>query len=381
MRVLPAAGPARVRPRHWGLLLAFVLMVIVPVATSVWYLETRAAPQYASRLGFSVRSEEIASASDFLGGLGSGLGLGSSGGRDSDILYEFVRSQEIVELVDRRLDLRSLWSRHVEEDPVFGLDPDGTIEDLTAYWRRMVRVAYDASSGLMEITVLAFAPEDARAVAEAIREESTLRINELVQTARADAMIYASEDLDRAIERLKEAREALTAFRIENQLVDITADIQGQMGLLNTLQAQLASALIDLDMLRQTAPATDPRVTQAEARIQVIEARIEEERRKFGPGAAGAGGRSLAATVAEFERLSVDREYAEATYTAALSAYDLARAEANRRSRYLAAYVRPTLAERAEYPQRLLLIGLVTLFSFLAWAIGSLAIYALRDRR
>ncbi len=59
-----------------------------------------------------------------------------------------------------------------------------------------------------------------------------------------------SEDLDLALERLKAAREALTAFRLANQIVDPNADIQGQMGLLNTLQAQQAEALIEFDLLR-----------------------------------------------------------------------------------------------------------------------------------
>ncbi|NCT11795.1 MAG: sugar transporter, partial [Rhodobacterales bacterium] len=54
---------------------------------------------------------------------------------------------------------------------------------------------------------------------------------------------------------------------------------------------------------------------------------------------------------------------------------------ANRQSRYLAAYIRPTLAEKSEFPQRELMLGIVALFSFLIWAILSLVYYALRDRR
>jgi len=64
-----------------------------------------------------------------------------------------------------------------------------------------------------------------------------------------------------------------------------------------------------------------------------------------------------------------------------LLGYDAARAEANRQSLYLAAYIEPTKAERPEFPNRPLIIGIVALFSFLIWAILSLAYYALRDRR
>ena len=112
----------------------------------------------------------------------------------------------------------------------------------------------------------------------------------------------------------------------------------------------------------------------------MIENRIDEERQKFGVGGTGPGGESYATTVAEFERLTVDREFAEQAYVAAQSAYDGARAEASRQSRYLAAYIAPTLAEKAEFPQRALIVALVAAFAFLLWAILTLIYYSLRDR-
>ena len=84
--------------------------------------------------------------------------------------------------------------------------------------------------------------------------------------------------------------------------------------------------------------------------------------------------------IAEFEGLSVDREYAEQTYRATLAALELARANAARQSRYLAAYVQPTLPETSEFPRRFVLSGLVLLFLTLVWSIMALVYYRLRDR-
>ena len=83
----------------------------------------------------------------------------------------------------------------------------------------------------------------------------------------------------------------------------------------------------------------------------------------------------------EYEALSVDLEFAQEAYTAARVAYDTARNEARRQSRYLAAHITPTRAERAEYPQRFTIWGLTGLFLFMAWSIGVLVAYALKDRR
>jgi capsular polysaccharide transport system permease protein len=384
--VRPLARPAKVRKRHWGLMSSFLLLVPLPVGVASWYLYTRAEDQYASTIGFTVRSEDVTSASDLLGGLGASLGSGGS--HDSDILYEFVRSQEIVRRIDDKLDLRALYARPHETDPLLAFDPEGSIEDLVAYWDRMLDISYDAGSGLMELRVLAFDPQEARGIARAIYEESSQMINALSAVAREDATRYARADLDQSLERLKSAREALTAFRVQNQIVDPSADIQGQMGLLNTLQAQLAAALIDLDLLPENTSETDPRLTQVQRRIEVIRGRIAEERQKFGATGEAVdaaaqdttGAESYATTISEFERLSVDREFAERAYTAALSAYDAALAKADRQSRYLASYIQPTLAERAEFPQREVMIGIVALFGFLIWAIGGLVYYSLRDR-
>jgi hypothetical protein len=59
----------------------------------------------------------------------------------------------------------------------------------------------------------------------------------------------------------------------------------------------------------------------------------------------------------------VEQEFAQQAYVAAMAAYDAALAEGRQQSRYLAAHVEPTLAERADYPQRWTLTLLTALFA------------------
>ena len=377
--VRPTVAESRFKFRHLMVLVSFLVMVVAPTAVAAWYLWARAADQYASTVAFSVRTEENASAITSL--LGP-LDLSGSTTSDSDILYEFIQSQNLVASIDSQLDLRGIWSKaDPEVDPVFAYHPPGTIEDLLEHWGRMVKIYYDSGTGLMELKVLAFTPEDAQSIAEAIYAESTAMINELSAIAREDAIGYARDELNLAVERLKRAREAVTTFRNRTQIIDPSMDLQGQAGLLNTLNQQLAEALIALDLLRQTTRVNDPRIAQAELTIQVIENRIVEEKQKLGIADSGDADGAFATLVGEFERLSVDREFAEQTYTAALAAYDAAQAEARRQSRYLAAHVRPTFAEQAQYPQRETILGLMALFLFLIWTVVVLVAYSLRDRR
>lgn len=374
----PTARPARWKLRHSLVSLSFLLMVLGPIIVSGYYLWARAADQYISRVGFSVRTEEASSAIDLLGGITSLSGSSSS---DTDILYEFLQSQELVERIDGELDLRSIWSRvDPSEDPYFAYHPPGTIEDLLGHWLRQVRIYYDGGTGLIDLEVIAYDPRDARAIAQLIFEESSAMINQLSAIAREDSISYARDELDQAEERLAAARIAIAEWRNENQTVDPTADTAGQMGLVTNLQAQLAEALIELDILRDTTSRDDdPRITQAERRITVIEDRIDAERAVL--GANGSGRVAFADLVGEYERLIVDQEFAEQAYTTALAAFDSARNEARRQSRYLAAHVRPTLAESSEYPDRPMMLSMIALFTFLTWTVVVLVAYSLRDRR
>ena len=371
------ARSARFRLRHNLILLSFVTVVIIPPILAALYLWMFAADQYNSKVGFSVRLEESSSALNILSGL---TGISGSSSSDTDILFEYVKSQRLVAEVDKDLNLRAMWSKPAV-DPVFALGSDASIEELVDYWNTMVHLTRGTSAGLLEIEVRAFSPEDAHQITTVLLAKSSAMINQLSSIAREDSIRYAREDLDEALERLKSAREAVTRFRNVNQIVNPELDLQTQAGLLATLQTQQAEALIEIDLLRETVRADDHRLVQAERRLQVIEKRIEAERSKMGVTAGPGQERAFADIVGEYERLTVEREFAEQTYVTALASYDGALAEARRQSRYLAAYMEPTLAQTALYPKRDTILIMLTMFLFLGWCIAVLIYYSARDRR
>ena len=374
--VAPTARPARLGRRHLAIAASLVLGVLLPIAISAWYLYNRAADQYASYVGFSVRSESATAPAELLGGIGTMLGVSGNSTTDTDILYKFMTSLDLVQRVNNRLDLHAIWSK-AENDPVFGYRGGNSIEDLRLNWERKVRVYFD--TGMIDLRILAFDPADAQAIAQAILDESTDMINDLNAVAREDTLRFARAEVDRAVERVKDARQAMNDFRNLHQMVDPAADVQMQSGIVASLQQQLAESLISLAMLKSNAQPGDQRLAQAELRIATIREQIEEERRKL--GSSTSSGEVLSAVVGQYEGLVVDRQFAEQTYTASLAALDAAQAEARRQSRYLAAYVRPTLAQQAEYPERIKLIGILSGFLLLSWVIAVLIYYSLRDRR
>ncbi len=57
------------------------------------------------------------------------------------------------------------------------------------------------------------------------------------------------------------------------------------------------------------------------------------------------------------------------------------RISASRESRYLATYIRPTLPQTAEFPDRWLNFGLAALFLMLIWSVVILIYYSIRDSK
>jgi len=373
----------RTRRRHVLLYLSFILLVIAPVASAAYYLFALSADQFHSRAGFSVRSEEFSNPLDALSAF-TGVNGGTGAAADSEVLEDFIQSQTLIEKIDRELDLRSMFAARptgfelIPADVVFGLRADATIEDLEKYWSRMVLVSRNTSSGIIDLEVRAFTPEDAHALATAILDESTALVNDLSRIAQGDAIRFALEDVELAESRLADLRKQVRDFRSQNRLIDPESNVDSQSGVLRELHSLLAETLIRRGNIEAYASADDLRITDLDRQIAVIREQIEAERAVF--AARDQSGPSLSDVIGTFEELLVDLEFSENAYTAALASVEQARAEARRQSRYAAVHIEPTRAERSLYPSRWQLLLVVSVAALSLWAVLSLVYYNIRDR-
>lgn len=381
--IRPVARPVR-RGRHRRLVQSFIACVLVPTFLIACYMGLIARDRYTSTIGFTVRSGNSDSGtSSLLGGLATFTGTSASG--DSDILNQFIRSQQMVTAVNQKLDLHQMYSDKWWLDPVFSLLPNASIEDMTSYWARVVKVSYDSSTGLMEIEVNAFSPEDATKISSEILEQSQLLINAINDNAHRDAIRYAQDELTIAQDRLKQIRTDVMEFRTRTRIVDIQADVQGRMSVLAQLQGQLSQEQVALRDLISSTRADDPRIAQAQRRIDALNARIDAQRNDL----AQANSQIMESpdnttlgypeAISQYEALQTDMEFAQKSYVAAMAALDAARMSAMQQNRYLATYIQPTVAQDALYPQRLQIIALSLLFLSLIWGIGVMVLYSVRE--
>lgn len=372
------APPARPRGRHWAALLAFLVLVAMPVGGAAYYLWALAGDRYASRTAFSIRSNETTAPLEIFGTI-TQLG-GSSAVMDGEILYDFIRSQQMLDAVRTSVDLKRIYNRQ-PQDLLFALPLDRPVEDLLDQWELMTSVAIDGATGILSVETRAFAAQDARAIARAVLAASTELVNDISEAAREDAVRYAALELEEAETRLRTIRTRLRAFRDIEQEVDPTANAQAALSLVAVLEEDRARTQVQLDQLTAVLDANAPRAQALSRRIAILDARIDAERTRLGTGSENTDDRALADIVGDFEELVVDREFAEQAYTLALATLEQAQAEARRQNRYLAVHIQPTLAETADYPDRPVWLASILGFCLAIWAIAMLITANIRERR
>ena len=355
--------------------------MLVPAVATVAYLYGWAADRYGSTVAFSVRGPETAPPAGVLGMLVQNV---SSGGGDAEIVYEFVRSQQMVEAAMAALPLEEIFNRP-ESDPLFRLGEGRPIEDVVAYWNWTTDVSFDSATGIVRFEARAFRPEDAREITAFMLAESTRIVNALSERAREDSVGIARVMLADAEERLREVRRRLRAFRDFEQAFDPTEDARAALNLMATLEQSLAEAQVERDTQVALIGPRAPQVSRLTQRIESLQKRIDEERARLGAGvergAAAAGQRMFSDLLGDYEELAVEREFAENAYVSALAGFEQAQIEARRQARYLSPHIAPTLSVAPQYPQRALIAIAAIVVLLSTWSAGLLVAYNIRDRR
>jgi capsular polysaccharide transport system permease protein len=140
------------------------------------------------------------------------------------------------------------------------------------------------------------------------------------------------------------------------------------------IQDELIGARTQLAQVESIAP-DNPQVPVLRQRVRLL----EDEARAATQRVAGGGEGSLAGKAAEYQRLALDKEFADKMLASALSTLEQARQDAQRKQLYLERIVAPSLPDSATEPRRLRNIFVTFVVSLMVWGILSLLIAGVRE--
>lgn len=373
--------------RHLIMIAGFIALVAIPSTLASLYLAFVAQDQYHSSASFAVRSiSSSVGASDILGVFTQTTATSTVA--DSYILIDYLLSERMLEDVNAKFDLDSVYAPR-GGDYYFALAAGEPIEDKVNYWRQMVTINFDHTSGILQLQVKAFDPKQAQEIANFILAKSEQLINELSDTAHDETLRLAREEIVIAEKRLTDARMALREFRDISQDVDPVEGAKLAVQLVAGMEQELAKLNADLEVARSQMAEDTPRIRVIKTQISALESRIEAEKQRLGSGTAGTktarttqdlSGSDVSGRLQLYEKLELEREFGERAYAAALASLEKARMDATGKQRYLAVFIQPTLSQMAQYPNRLLNALLVFLGGLFAWGMATLVYYNIRDR-
>lgn len=347
--------------RHALLLITFVL----PSAVAVLYYGLIAADRYTSEAQFVVRSQSRTSIDQIAGAIPTTAGM-ERASDEASAVHQFIRSRDAVDLLVRNADLRAMLSRP-ESDPVWrfpGWFSRDLREKLFDRYLDFVSIKQDSGTGISTLTVQSFRAEDSVRIAQVLLQGSEALINRLNERARRDTIRAAEAEVETAKERAFQRREELTAFRTRAGTVDPAKSSQNLLETIGKLSFEAAQVSAQLAEAQRNSPQ-GPQIANLRNRGQAIEQQIAEEKRQIGGSA-----QALAPIIAEYERLVLEREFADRVLASALSSLESARIESQRQQLYLERVVEPHAADYPNQPKRLLWIAVIIALSFSAHAIA-----------
>jgi len=379
--------PKRKRQLPWTAI-SFGLAVVLPTILTALYFAFIASPQYVVETQFAVRGANQPS----LGALGLPALVGGGGqSSDSYIVADYIHSAQILPDIREQtgVDIRTVYSRPTI-DFLYRENGTRSLDEFRDYWRDMINVSYNTTTGNVTMRVFAFSSSDAKQVAESILAVSEHLVNTLSDKSRRQVIETANQQVARSEERLRNIRKQMTELQITEQAVDPAAVATMEATIISSLEQELASLRTRYKALVDSISSDAPSARVIERKISALEAQlVEQKKRLTGDTDQTADSKTTRAGVdtsnalpqmiSRFSELGVEQEFAVKAYTASLASLESSMQEAQKQERYFAVYVPPREPEVALYPFSVLNTGIVLLASFGFWLIGYFVFRSVKD--
>jgi capsular polysaccharide transport system permease protein len=353
--------------------IGFVVIVLLPVIGAAVYYGLIASDQYVSEAKFTVSGGVIPKVDR----IGTFTGIPTAAIiQDTQIVANYIRTRAAVEALEHKIDLRKRYSRP-EIDWLSRFNSADPIEKFVRYWSDRVSISIEMPSGIVDLKVYAFTPEDAVAISRAVLGISEDLINDLNGRMKLDAVESARQQLTRAAARLAGARTALEQARNENGLLDASKAADSLNALITESKASLLQMEQEYSTLGRYVQASAPQMRTLKTRIDGMKGQvINLESRLTNVAKESPKEQTLAMSMTKFSELNLEENIAQRIYAAAASALEMSEIVAESKMMYINTFVTPVMPEESTYPWRFVFTVLIGVGALMVWG-GACAMMAL----
>jgi capsular polysaccharide transport system permease protein len=344
-----------------------ISLIVLPVLFAVLYYGLFAADRYVSEANIIVRSVSSRRMTG-LEAIFQTFGI-SRAVDDANAVQNFMLSRDAVQALETRVPLRKIFSdSHADilsRFPRFWLPKNDSFERLYEYYLDRVTVVQDQSKGITTVRVVAFQPEDAKKIAEALMRLSEEMVNRMNVRAQKDTVESAQASVNSSVQDLITAQKNLAQYRNRELIIDPSKNSASVLDTITSLATENAQVLAQIQEMKKLTP-NNPGISARIVRADSLKARIDAERDKLAGSDSG-----LATKIETYERLALLRDIAEKGLTNASASLETARQEARRQQIYVEEIVAPNLPDQSTEPERIRMIAtylvVCTMLSAVLW--------------
>ena len=337
--------------------------VIYIMIVVIFYYTFIAADRYVSNVSLSVKSTDGSSPIS-LSGIESLVGVASSSTEDINLLQEYIKSFDMLQKLDEKINLRSLYEKQ-KLDLFFRIYSSTSKESYLKYYRDRIHILFDDATGLLNVAVESFSPEDARIISAAILEESERFINEISHNIAREQLRFAQGELESAKQKYKDAKNELLAFQNEYGVFDPQSLAKTKAGFITEIELQISKKETELNTMRSYLNDNAPEIVALKAELRAHKEQLEKEKSKV---ASNASQDKLNDVVAQFEALYLNLSFAEDVYKTAITAVETTRIEIGRKAKQVVVIQSPYVPDSAAYPNKM--YNIITIFVILTLIFG-----------
>lgn len=336
----------RRRRRKTALLLVrLCFFVFLPTLIAGYYFYNIATPIYATKSEFLIQRAD-SKASGGLGGLFAGAGLATA--QDAITVQSYLQSRDAMLRLDQDIGFKAHFSQDFI-DPLRRLPPNATNEQAYKLYKRMVKIGFDPTEGIVKMEVRAADPKVSEQFSLALIKYAEEQVDNLSKRLREDQMKGARQSYKDAEEKMIQAQNRVLALQEKLGVIDPASETSALMGQISNFETQLQEKRLQLQQLLDNPRPNKARVEGVRGDISRLEALVAQLRSQLTDS--GSDSTSLARISSELRMAEADLQTRQALMQQALQQLETARIEANRQVRYLSLGVTPVAPDEPTYPR------------------------------
>ncbi|MDQ0454879.1 hypothetical protein [Rhizobium paknamense] len=361
---------------------SLIVCVLIPSLLAALYYFLIASGQYVTETRMVVRTIGVSERFD-TSEVRSGRSIvgGDSLTQDSYIVANYLRSPQIVDKLDREMDLKSFF---IKDDIDFlsrlSDGREASFEELTKYWNEHVDTYVDGPSGIIIFTVRAFSPEDSMRISKAALDAANQMIDKISEKAKTDLVARAQSEMQASLENYQKALGDLRDYQNRTGILDPTSSAKMVSAIIAKLTEEKLKLTVDLNSLKAAKADDTARGRELRRSIQALDDQIDQQQNSLA-GKKDDTGEQLSSSMIEFSRLETRRIVTQALYEATARNLDTAQSTALKRTTFISVFSASHLPEKAKYPERFSEWLVLTAGLFTLWMTATLVWMSIEDHR